>query len=926
MNYSNILQFKGKWRNYQARVLDNAQKYIADGKIHIVAAPGSGKTTLGIELIARMKEPALVLTPSITIRQQWAARIEEGFLKEGLMPEDYISQNLKEPRCITIATYQSLHSAMRHYKGILDESGTTMDSLESDDAIAKKELAAQSEEVDYSKFDVISEMKQAGIGVICLDECHHLRSEWWKALEEFRQALGTAKLIALTATPPYDSTPAMWKRYMDMCGEIDEEITVPELVKEGSLCPHQDYVYFNYPTEEELAEVEKFTARSRAMQQKLWEDETFLSAVRTHGALEGRIAEAELAEKAEYLSALLSFLQAKNEPIPNNLRKIVAKNGIPSMSIETMEMLLQGFLYDDADSYACGEEYPEELERELKAQGLIEKKKVALIASEAIEKMLISSKGKCKSIEAIVKSEYKSMGEKLRLLVLTDYIRKEYEKAIGDPDSDVTSLGVLPFFEQLRRLTEKDDAQGTDVHTASADEARGAKEDDLSSLRIGVLCGSIVIIPAEAKEALIAAIRDAGKVNFSSVGNLAESDYVKVVAIGDNHFLTQAVTDIFTQGYMQVLIGTKSLLGEGWDSPCINSLILASFVGAYMLSNQMRGRAIRVFRDVPDKTSNIWHLICLIPDGILQKLHYAEPEGAENDTDSLGRDFSTMSRRMENFLGLHYEQDVIENGMERLSIIKEPYNKEHVDQMNAQMLALSQERNQLKARWDRSLNKAKKMEVVDETSVPEKNITATQANRSKLRLGLAGAGTAAGVLLSFTPLGWIGGAAAACCGIYGLGNLHKVRKMNTPQDRLKAIGEGVFLCLGRQNLLDTKDASVCVEEGKNGRQSVYLNGGTGKDRLLFAQCIREFFSAINNQRYLLVKNGRHDGVDGFYCVPECFARKREDAELFYSYIKPYIGKYELVYTRNEKGKELLLEGRMRYIDTPSTKSKWGRSF
>lgn len=926
MNYSNILQFRGKWRNYQARVLENAQKYIADGKIHIVAAPGSGKTTLGIELIARMKEPALVLTPSITIRQQWAARIEEGFLKENLKPEDYISQNLKEPRCITIATYQSLHSAMRHYKGILDESGTTMDSLESDDAIAKKELAAQSEEVDYSKFDVISEMKQAGIGVICLDECHHLRSEWWKALEEFRQALGEAKLIALTATPPYDSTPAMWKRYMDMCGEIDEEITVPELVKEGSLCPHQDYVYFNYPTEDELAEVEKFTTRSRAMQQKIWEDETFLSAVRTHGALDGRIVEAELAEKAEYLSALLSFLQAKNEPIPNNLRKIVAKNGIPSMNIETMETLLQGFLYDDADSYSCGEEYREELERELKAQGLIEKKKVALIASEAIEKMLISSKGKCKSIEAIVKSEYKSMGEKLRLLVLTDYIRKEYEKAIGNPDCDVTSLGVLPFFEQLRRLTDKDGVQGTDEHMSSADGARGAQEDDLSNLRIGVLCGSIVIIPAEAKEALIAAIKDAGKVNFSSVGDLAESDYVKVVAIGDNHFLTQAVTDIFTQGYMQVLIGTKSLLGEGWDSPCINSLILASFVGAYMLSNQMRGRAIRVFRDVPDKTSNIWHLICLVPDGILQKLHYAEPTESENDTDSLGRDFSTMSRRMDNFLGLHYDQDVIENGMERLSIIKEPYNKEHVDQMNAQMLALSRERDQLKARWDRSLNKAKKMEVVDETSVPEKNITATEANRSKLRLGLAGAGTAAGVLLSFTPLGWIGGAAAACCGIYGLSNLHKVRKINTPQDRLKAIGEGVFLCLGRQNLLDTKDAAVCVEEGKNGRQSVYLNGGTGKDRLLFAQCIREFFSAINNQRYLLVKTGRHNGVDGFYCVPECFARRREDAELFYSYIKPYIGKYELVYTRNEKGKELLLEGRMRYIDMPSTKSKWGRSF
>lgn len=39
---------------------------------------------------------------------------------------------------------------------------------------------------------------------------------------------------------------------MDLCGSIDEEIFTPELVMEGSLCPHQDYVYFNYPTKEEI--------------------------------------------------------------------------------------------------------------------------------------------------------------------------------------------------------------------------------------------------------------------------------------------------------------------------------------------------------------------------------------------------------------------------------------------------------------------------------------------------------------------------------------------------------------------------------------------------------------------------------------------------------------------------------------------------
>ncbi len=51
------------------------------------------------------------------------------------------------------------------------------------------------------------------------------------------------QVISLTATPPYDSEPELWDRYLQMCGEIDQEITVPELVKEDTLCPHQDFVY-----------------------------------------------------------------------------------------------------------------------------------------------------------------------------------------------------------------------------------------------------------------------------------------------------------------------------------------------------------------------------------------------------------------------------------------------------------------------------------------------------------------------------------------------------------------------------------------------------------------------------------------------------------------------------------------------------------
>ena len=75
--------------------------------------------------------------------------------------------------------------------------------------------------------------------------------------------MGDVFVISLTATPPYDSTPAQWERYCNMCGPVDEEISVPELVKEGSLCPHQDYVYFNYPSIEEEQQLDAFRKKSR---------------------------------------------------------------------------------------------------------------------------------------------------------------------------------------------------------------------------------------------------------------------------------------------------------------------------------------------------------------------------------------------------------------------------------------------------------------------------------------------------------------------------------------------------------------------------------------------------------------------------------------------------------------------------------------
>ena len=64
MNCQDILEFQGVWRDYQQRILDQLDILKKDQKIHIVAAPGSGKTTLGIEIIRLVNQPTLILVRS----------------------------------------------------------------------------------------------------------------------------------------------------------------------------------------------------------------------------------------------------------------------------------------------------------------------------------------------------------------------------------------------------------------------------------------------------------------------------------------------------------------------------------------------------------------------------------------------------------------------------------------------------------------------------------------------------------------------------------------------------------------------------------------------------------------------------------------------------------------------------------------------
>lgn len=882
--FDGVLQFHGTWRIYQKRVLDNGEKYLADGKIHIVAAPGSGKTTLGIELIRRLGAPCLILSPSITIRQQWLERMAEGFLQEGYAAEEWFSNDLGNIRPVTVITYQALHSAMKHYAGVLKEE---TESGEED----------RGEVVDYQNFDIFEAVKAAGIRTICLDEAHHLRSEWWKALESFIKEIPDMTVISLTATPPYDSTPAQWKRYTDLCGPIDEEIFTPELVKEGSLCPHQDYVYFNWPKDDEIRIVKEYTERTKIVVEELSHDREFIRMVANHrGILDPEEYSEFFLDRPKYFSSILIFLHAAGVPFSGYLIELTGTKGnFPKLDNGWMETLLQGFLYEDTEAYPCDKVYREELIGHLKSAGCIHRNKVQLTNNDKVAKLLVSSKGKLDSINDIVEAEYESLGSELRLLILCDFIKKEMLSMVGNADKTPGELGAVPIFEYIRRR-------------------------ELRGVRLGVLSGSVVIVPSDAYEALNPLF---GKYGCEgSLTPLGDTGYSRVSVKGSGHHIVSMITELFTCGQINVLVGTKSLLGEGWDSPCINSLILATYVGSFMLSNQMRGRAIRVFKDQPDKTSNIWHLACVFPTGL-------ESSG------ELSGDYETLKRRFEAFLGVSALDGVIESGIERLGLEKNLDSRKDIERCNQRTMKIAGDRKGLRETWENDLKVIYDDMRVEEVEEVDKKIL----EPGYLFLNAVVIEIISVILFIFSILIRAFGSASAenlflpgiiiyiamAASFFGICKYgYRIGSLCTPQKRMKKAACGMLDALMQTGKLEEPLHCRVMTEEAEAAVFTCLKGGNTRDKTLFAECLEEFWGVIDNPRYLLVlKKGRWKMSES-YAIPDIFGKKKEDALCFAACMRKAIGPYEAVYTRNPEGRRLLLKARTKSFVNKNDKILHGK--
>lgn len=904
MPQDQILNFNGTWRNYQQRILDNLDFHLRDQKLHVVAAPGAGKTTLGIEVIARLQRPTLILCPTNTIRHQWRERICSSFLQK----KDYgiVSTHIRKPGFLTVTTYQALLAAFCGRAEEEKEEQLPLDENTEQEAETDSDSITSSARFKKEKADeVIAILKAANVSLLCFDEAHHLRKEWWKALTYLNEHLQPEQTLALTATPPYDADYGEWKRYQDLCGEIDEVISIPELVKNGDLCPHQDYVCISFLKQHERELLNKHNQHVRTFVEKIQNDSELLESLSKMSFFEAKETDVEMIfESPEFYVSIASLLNAKGYRIPESFLELfdAKQHNLPKFDLKRASVFIKGFLETEADCFQPLESKKNEYFELARRSGLVVNRKVVLDESAKIRRLIAGSLGKLDSIVQIVKQESSQLKEQLRMVILTDYIKMD--------DVACQSIGVVPIWRKL-------------------------KENVGDKVSIGVLCGSLILLPQKIIGKLYKLLED-NKIDGDSIkiGRFDDDrDYIRITPKESlrNH-IVRIITEMFCAGDLTVLIGTQALLGEGWDAPAINSLILSSTVSSYMLSNQMRGRAIRIDKHHPEKVSNIWHLATI---DIPNENEYSESSTLTNiDIDNLRiytYDLEQLVTRFEGFEApSYYGKHEIMSGIERITedpnakLSSEVINwKERIKRLKAITAKLSTDREQIRQWWKDALNlgynrgRIKQMGLSTGVRAPRMTTNALLFKGYKyvvISFLMALLATYFCLIRSrIFPPAFTTAVVVWVMAIFLGAMAVKYLKTGTVEGILKQVAIVVLETMSGQGNLKSSIKNVGLHvTDDNGMYFVSCTNLPAEENNLFIQSLQELLDPIENPRYLLVHHSKFLGIvrqTDYFAVPAVLSANKKSVEMFKMLWERYIGECEIVYTRNLEGRKTLLKAR-----------------
>ena len=665
------IRFNGTLRPSQTDIVNIARTQLQDEqrRLHIVAPPGSGKTVVGLYLWAEViRQPAVVLSPTSAIQMQWAARTDLFRMGDGSAVEPFVSTDPKRPQMLTSLTYQSVtlpqrgnlqtdNAARERWIGDLikkkevadfTEANTWIDDLQDNNpayyherlGIYRKQARdAQAQRGDSletlhrSSRETLELLKAKNVGLVIFDECHHLLSHWGRVLVDVAEYLDNPILVGLTATPPdvEGRQTADVRRYIDFFGPVDYQVPVPAVVKDGFLAPYQDLVYFVYPTREEMEWLEGVW---HAMNEMVWQLSEPLPPVEEMALGDGDASPAppvpplpqwiqetlrelrmgtitcqnweEFESRFDVFSyqarRLLQFMQV---PIPENVpqenlltsksdQELRSKKELPLAKLELLVPVLERYIRHGLRRSGA----PGDHVRAEKATGMLRTFGVQVTmdrtqaCASPVTRVVAYSNSKCAALLPILSRELDVLGERIRAVVITDY---------------ETTSAVTADIEHL--LDKETGGAVAAFRTILSD----PKTDQLDPI---LVTGSTVLVDDDLCQPFLDAARAWLQEEDVEVELEAElqGDFFSIKGKGTQwgtRVYVQMVTELFQTGVTRCLVGTRGLLGEGWDASRTNTLIDLTTATTTMTVNQLRGRSIRIDAEWPDKVADNWDVVCL---------------------------------------------------------------------------------------------------------------------------------------------------------------------------------------------------------------------------------------------------------------------------------------------------------------------------
>lgn len=710
-------RFQGSLRPSQRAVESIAAEQLAGGKrrIHVVAPPGSGKTILGLYLWACMiKKPALVLSPNSAIQAQWASQANLFSVAGSTISQDEIvSTSADRPALLTSLTYQSITLPARAddkldsraidlwLQTLLEkeqaENTTAAEiwvndlrthnpdyyqqrlsyyrkRIRDDDAAGGRALSMLHDRC----VDTLQRLRDQSIGLLILDECHHLMGHWGRVLSEVDQYLGQPVVVGLTATPPDRDghKPDDVKRYDTFFGDVDFEVPVPAVVKDGYLAPYQDLAYFVSPTSEELEFIASADKRFQALVEELChgDDERESLVDWLARVLAGRLLPSGketswqhfLGRDPDFVASAIWFLDRRGAKLPDDVP------AVPPPSIEPQERLV--VLIDRFTRHALRRS-PSQQDHRLAERATDRLRMLGVQITETgsrpcaspISRVLAYTRNKVRSLVPILKNEWSLLGSNTRAVVIADY-----EK----------TSAVSPEITHL-----------LDEEAGGAIAAFRAILDDETTNRLDpiLLTGSTVLVDVD----LVVRFMGEAKLWFQkkqlsvTLDRQDEGLFSVITGRGSDwcpRVYVEMITELFQRGVTKCLVGTRGLLGEGWDANKINVLVDLSTVASSMTVNQLRGRSIRLDPNAPDKLANNWDVVCLAP----------EFTGGLDD-------YHRFRRKHETIFGI-CDDGAIEQGVGHVHASFTDMQPEliegNVESINGDMLARASKRSDVYRMWD----------------------------------------------------------------------------------------------------------------------------------------------------------------------------------------------------------------------------------